>query len=128
MKYDITIFSNMFIVRLYVSVHACVFVCVCLCVCVIVHVPVHAHACVQVQNNKQLLSLQKHKVGNGVDNLRPPEVSCGEGFCDAIVLFTWPGGCLLGLTLLPLLSLLRRERGLEREKKGEGGGWLFYHC
>lgn len=27
----------------------------------------------QVQNNKQLLGLQKHKVGNGVDDFRPPE-------------------------------------------------------
>lgn len=27
----------------------------------------------QVQNNKQLLSLQKHKVANGVDAFRPPE-------------------------------------------------------
>ncbi|PVD26346.1 hypothetical protein C0Q70_14017 [Pomacea canaliculata] len=27
----------------------------------------------QVQNNKQLLSLQKHKLGNGVDSFKPPE-------------------------------------------------------
>ncbi|KAK7104924.1 REST corepressor 3-like [Littorina saxatilis] len=27
----------------------------------------------QVQNNKQLLSLQKHKAGNGIDDFRPPE-------------------------------------------------------
>lgn len=29
----------------------------------------------QVQNNKQLLSLQKHKLGNGVDSFKPPEVN-----------------------------------------------------
>ena len=43
-----------------------------------VHVLYYMDGCfdggLQVQNNKQLLSLQKHKVGSGLDDFRPPEV------------------------------------------------------
>ena len=29
----------------------------------------------KVQNNKQMLSLQKHKIVTGIDDVKPPEVS-----------------------------------------------------
>ena len=52
--------------------------CVCACVAMDVHVLYYMDGCfdggLQVQNNKQLLSLQKHKVGSGLDDFRPPEV------------------------------------------------------
>ena len=30
--------------------------------------------CFQVQNHKQMISMQKHKMGCGIEDLRPPEV------------------------------------------------------